>query len=100
MNALGYAVKYGEHLYTLSGGTLEICPAWIYLWGKEVYQVHIHLTWNGKAYGGVVRLERRSAVSVKPWGHPDHPMVYQLAKALLELCKSLQSHGCDYALPE
>ncbi len=100
MNALGHLVRYASHLYTLSGGTLVIEASKIVLWKTPLYQVHVDLEWNGKRYSTSFRRDVRSAVSSMPWGDPDHPLVYMLACSLRELCKGLQSHGCEYALPE
>ncbi len=100
MKTWEHLVRYYDHLHTLSGGTLWIDPSKIVLWKQPLYQVHIGLRWNGKDYGTSFRLDARSAVSAKPWGDPDHPLVYQTAVALREFCKALQSNGCDYALPE
>jgi len=105
MTDLEHLERYYAHLYTLSGGTLKLVPGMVSLGRTQFYQFHVHLVWNGKAYGTSlripvddVRMYQTHAATMPPWR--GNPVVYRLAVTLLEFLKHLQSQGCDYALPE
>ncbi len=96
---LPYVQAYYNHLFTVTGGKLRITSAVVpYLGRQEVYQVRVEANWNGKEYAGAFRILVGDMLA-DSWGDPNHPLVYQIALMLRELCKVLESHGCEYALP-
>lgn len=105
MNHLGYVDKYYTHLYTVTGGKLRLASAVVpFMYQTKVYQVTLEARWNGKAYAGSYRIPVKDVdlmvlSRASPWGDPNHPLVYQTALMLRELCKTLAAHGCDYAIP-
>lgn len=100
-----YVVKYYAHLYTVTGGKLRVTSSVVPLFGVKVYQVRLEAVYDGKAYAGGYRIPVKDVdlmvlSHAHPWGDPNHPLLYQVALMLRELCKALASNGCEYAIPK
>ena len=98
MGHLSHLVRYYDHLYTLTGGKLHITSSVVLLFGVRAFQIRLEAEWNGKHYGYAYR-EISDRVPGN-WGSPEHLLVYQAACMLRDLCRSLESHGCEYAIPQ
>ena len=92
---LSYLVGYYNHLYTVTGGTLRFESEVIQLFRVDCYQLTLDAVWNAKRYAGAYRIRIEDVYGHDPG--PNHPLLYQAAVMLRELCKSLEYAGCDYA---
>lgn len=99
MRATFYLQRYYDHLFTLSGGTLNVSAEKLRLFGQWVYQARVRFLYDGVPYLVSWRLREEVVLSFD-WGHPDHVCVYQLATTIRDILKTLKEKGCEHAILE
>ena len=100
MHATHYAARYYDHLFNLSGGTLEVTSEKVKFLGSWIYLIRCYFRFDGKAYAWSIRIPEEAAELHFPWGHPDHMCVYQVARGLRDTLKTLKEQGVEHALLE